>query len=161
MRAVVCAIGAAALIVCATARPAVAQGKTVSVTIPMGVNFLVPNVAASSTGSPSPMRISFSSPIGFKKSDHFNVSVRADAATFAGPGTTRIPATKVSWTAATSSGTATNGTLSSTAYSQVYASPNNPSSGSVDLTWTLGAISAAGLRAGTHTLTVRWRVEAL
>ena len=108
------------------------------------------------------MRISFSSSIGFKKTDSFNVSGRADAATFAGPGTTRIPATKLSWTAVTSSGAAINGTLSSTAYSQVYAaSPSSPSSGSVDPTWTLGAITAAGLRAGTHTLTVRWRLEAL
>jgi hypothetical protein len=161
MRSLVSAIAATAVILCVTARPALAQAKTVSVTIPMGVSFLVTNVAATSTGGPSPMRISFSSVAGFKKNDNFNVSVRADAATFAGPGTTRIPATKVSWAAVTSSGAATNGTLSSTAYSQVYASPSSPSSGSVDLTWTLGAITAAGLRAGTHTLTVRWRLEAL
>jgi len=161
MRPLVSAIAAAAVVVCLTARPAVAQSRTVSVTIPIGLTFIVTNVAASSSGSPSPMRITFGSVTGFRNSERFNVAVRADAATFAGPGTTRIPASKVSWTAETSSGKATNGTLSSTAYSQVYASSNNPSSGSIDLTWTLGPITAAGLRAGTHTLTVRWRVEAL
>ena len=33
-------------------------------------------------------------------------------------------------------------------------------SGAFDMTWTLASIAAAGLRSGTHTLTVRWRLEA-
>jgi hypothetical protein len=160
MKSLVGALAAAAA-VCFTAQPVAAQSKTVSVTVPVAVGFLVTNVAVGSVGSPSTTRISFSNVAGFQKSDRFNVSVRADSATFAGPGTTRIPASKVTWTASASRGTATNGTLSSTAYSQVYISPANTSSGSVDLQWSLGAITAAGLRAGTHTLTVRWRVEAL
>jgi hypothetical protein len=45
----------------------------------------------------------------------------------------------------------------------VYVSPNklkSTSSGTITLNWTLAAIAAAGLRSGTHTLTVRWKFEA-
>ena len=45
------------------------------------------------------------------------------------------------------------------AYSQVSASDNNKT-GAFEMTWALASIAAAGLRSGTHTLTVRWRVEA-
>jgi hypothetical protein len=60
-------------------------------------------------------------------------------------------------------GTASNGTLAGGTYTQVYQSPSNlksTDSGSVSLSWTLAAIAAAGLRSGTHTLTVRWKFEA-
>ena len=72
---------------------------------------------------------------------------------------THIAATAVSWTASTASGSAFNGSLSSLAYTQVY-TKSNPGSGSVALHWTLAPIVAAGLRAGSHNLSVRWRFEA-
>jgi hypothetical protein len=56
---------------------------------------------------------------------------------------------------------ASNGTLSSTAYGQVFISPAEPSNGSVSMVWTLAPIAASGLHAGTHTITVRWRLEFL
>ena len=142
-----------------TASPADAQ-HIVTVTVPSGVSFSVVDVSASTTGSPTPMRISFSNAIGFKGSNKLKISVQADSSTFAGPGTTRIAVSKVSWTATASPGSASNGTLTSTSYTQVYQSPARPTSGSVDLNWTLASIAAAGLRAGTHTLTVRWKFEA-
>ena len=140
-------------------RPTVARAQTATVTIPAGVSFSVSNVSQSVTGSPGPFRIVFSTK-SIPGSQSFHVSVKADTVNFAGPGTTRIPASKVSWTATpVGGGTASPGTLSSAAYSQVYVTGNNKS-GEIDITWTLASIAAAGLRAGTHTLTVRYRLEA-
>jgi hypothetical protein len=66
----------------------------------------------------------------------------------------------VSWTSTpVGRGTGSGGTLSSAAYSQVYATDNNKA-GAFDMTWALASIAGAGLRSGTHTITVRWRVEA-
>ncbi len=153
--------GVAAAIVCLVLAPRVAsaQPQTVNITIPAGVSFLVSDVSVSTPGSPSTTQISFDTVTNFGRNDNVRISVRADSTTFSGPGTTRIAASRVSWTATASTGSAQDGTLSATAFRQVYTSPRQPTSGSVDLSWTLGAITAAGLRAGTHTLTVRWRIE--
>lgn len=138
-------------------RPSSAQ--SVAVTVPSAVSFSVVNVAASTTGSPNPMRVSFSNVRNFKKSDRLKISVKAETSTFSGPGTVHPSAGSVSWTASGNGGTGSNGTLDSVSYTQVYLSSANPNSGSVDLHWTLGSIAAAGLRAGAHTITVRWRFE--
>ena len=58
-----------------------------------------------------------------------------------------------------SRGNALGGTLSSTAYSEVFRSNGNFTSGAVSVTWRLAPLSATGLRAGTHTLPVRWKFE--
>jgi hypothetical protein len=145
------------------AAPARAQ-QVVTVTVPAGIAFNVINVSATTTGTPSSAVVSFSNPLLFAASQRLNMSVQADSSTFAGPGTTHIAASKVSWTATAAVGTASNGTLGSGAYVQVYRSRNNlnaASTGSVTMTWTLASVVAAGLRAGTHTLTVRWKFEAL
>jgi hypothetical protein len=149
-----------ALATSSSARSVAAQ--TVSVTVPAGVTFSVTDASASTAGSPS-TQVAFSNPSGFTNAQKLRISVQADASTFSGPGTTRIAATKVSWTATTSKGTASNGTLAGGTYTQVYQSASNlksTDSGSVSLSWTLAAIAAAGLRSGTHTLTVRWKFEA-
>ena len=139
--------------------PSAARAQTATISMPAGVSFSVLNVTQSVNGSPGPFRVTFSTK-NISGNSNFYVSVKADSATFAGPGTTRIPASKVSWTATpVGGGTASAGTLSSAAYSQVYASGNNKA-GAIDITWTLASIAAAGLRAGTHTLTARWRFEA-
>lgn len=149
------------LLACAASvTPAFAQRRTVKVTIPAGVSFFVTDAGASTPATGGPMRISFTEVL-FKKNDNFTISVKADTSTFSGPGTTRIPASAVSWTASTTSGVATGGTLSSSAYSQVYQSPRDPLEGQVDVSWLLGPIAAPGLRAGTHVITVRWRLETL
>ncbi len=136
-----------------------AQSPTATISRPAGVSFSVSNVTQSITGSPGPFRITFSTK-NVPGNANFYVSVKADTVNFAGPGTTRIPASKVSWTATPiGGGTGSPGTLSSAAYSQVYVTGNNKSA-AIDITWTLASIAAAGLRAGTHTLTVRYRLEA-
>jgi len=139
--------------------PAASSAQTATVSIPAGVSFVVPDVSQSASGTPGPFRVVFST-TGMKGSQDFYVSVKADTASFAGPGTTHIPASKVSWTSTpVGRGTGSAGTLSSAAYSPVYQTSTNKS-GAFDMTWTLASIAAAGLRSGTHTLTVRWRLEA-
>ena len=155
--------GALVVLLASAARPASAQVHTLSVSVPAGVGFNVTNVAVSTSGSPGSTQITWSTAIGFTTSEKLRVSVQPDSSTFSGPGTTRIAASKVSWTASASSGTASNGTLAAGAYTVVYVSPNKlkaTSSGTITLNWTLAAIAAAGLRSGTHTLTVRWKFEA-
>ena len=139
---------------------AAAQGRVLTIAIPPGVGFNVVNPAVSTTGNPHPFRVTITNS-SVRSSDRVYVSVKAETVNFSGPGTTRIPASKVSWTAtAVSGGTASGGTLSSAAYSLVYRTNQNPKSGAFDMTWRLAAPAATGLRAGTHSLTVRWRVEA-
>jgi hypothetical protein len=151
-----------ALLAALIARPAWAQHSVV-VTVPTGVTFDVRDVSVATSGSPSSTAVTFSSPSGFSKTQQLRVSVQADASTFTGPGTTHPAASNVSWTATASTGTASNGTLAAGSYGQVYASVANlkaASTGSVNVSWTLAPIAAAGLRSGTHTLTVRWKFEA-
>jgi len=153
--------GVLVLLLVSAARPAWAQ-HTVTVAVPAGVSFNVTNVAASTSGSPGSTQITWSTPTGFATSEKLRVSVQPDSSTFSGPGSTRIAASKVSWTASASSGSASNGALAAGAYTVVYVSANKlktTSSGSITLNWTLAAIAAAGLRSGTHTLTVRWKLE--
>jgi hypothetical protein len=133
--------------------------QTATVTLPVGVSFNVTDVSASTSGAPDPSRISFTVPKTFPSNQSLVISVRADAASFAGPGTVHPASSQASWTATATTGTVSGGTLSATAYTQVFRK-NNPNSGSIDLRWTLGPIAAAGLRAGTHTLAVRWKIEA-
>lgn len=152
----------AGLVVLATLlspQAAFAQTRSVTITIPAGVSFSVPDVSATVTGSPGTFRIVFPSST-VRSNEKLTISVKADTATFSGPGIAQIPVSKVSWSAtAVGAGTGTPGTLSSSAYGQVFQSGANPKSGEVDLTWRLAPIAAAGLRAGTHSLTVRWRLE--
>lgn len=137
-----------------------AQSRQATIAIPAGVSFNVVDPAVSTTGNPAPFRVTITNgSVG--RGQRIYVSVKADTTNFSGPGTTRIPASNVSWTAtAVNGGTGSAGTLSSTAYVQVYRTRTNPGSGAVDMTWMLAAPSAAGLMAGTHSLTVRWRIEA-
>jgi len=154
--------GVLVLLLASAARPASAQ-HTLTVAVPAGVSFSVADVGASTSGSPGSTQITWSTAVGFATSDKFRVSVQPDSSTFSGPGTTRIAVSKVSWTASASSGNPSNGTLAAGAYTAVYVSPNklkSTSSGTITLNWTLAAIAAAGLRSGTHNLTVRWKFEA-
>ena len=140
------------------------QAQTVIVTVPAGASFNVNDVSASTTGTPDPVTVSYSTPSLFLSSQKLKISVQAASTTFVGPGATHIPASAVSWTTTASNGTPSNGTLSSAAYGEVYRSPANLtvlSTGSASVRWTLGPIVAAGLRSGTHTLTVRWKFEAI
>jgi len=143
------------------ANTAAAQ-HTVTVTVPAGVSFNVVDAAASTGGSPAPTTLSWSNAQGFANGEQLRVLIRAATANFAGPGSVHPAASKISWTASASSGTPSNGTLSSAAFTVVWLSPNRPrnsQSGTISQTWTLASIYAAGLRSGSHTLSVTWRFE--
>jgi len=153
-------VGLIAAVVLGCATRAAAQ-ETVNMTVPAGVSFSVADVSAATAGSPGPSVVTFSGgtwpPPGGRR---FAISVRAEAATFTPPAGGSIPASYVKWTASTSSGTASGGTLSSSAFTEVYRSLTNTPAGLVNVSWELAALSAvSNLRAGTHTLTVRWRLE--
>jgi hypothetical protein len=140
---------------------ATADAQTIKVTVPAGVSFNVVDVSSATTGAPV-TQVSWSNPSGFGNQG-MRVLVQAVSANFAGPGTTRIPASKVSWTATASNGTPSNGTLSAAAFTLMYVSPTKLKStdtGTIGQTWTLAPVAAVGLRSGAHTVTVRWRFEA-
>jgi hypothetical protein len=139
---------------------ATADAQTINVTVPAGVSFNVVDVSSATTGAPV-TQVTWTNPSGFGNKG-LRVLVQAVSANFAGPGTTRIPASNVSWTAAATSGTASNGILSAAAFTLMYTSPTklkNTDSGAITQTWTLAPVAAVGLRSGTHTVTVRWRFE--
>ena len=159
-RARVAVVGVVVVLVLACASSAAAQ-QTVKMTIPTGVSFTVNDVGVVTAGSPSTTVVGFSGgtwpPPGGRR---FVISIRADAANFTAPSGGSIPASYVTWTASTGSGTASGGTLSSSAFAQVFRSPTNTPAGSVDVSWELAALNAlSNLRSGNHTLTVRWRLE--
>jgi len=152
-------VAATAFAVLALAASRAEAQQVVTVTVPAGAAFTVNDVGSTTTGTPNPFHVSYSNATLFLPGQSLRISVKADSSAFSGPGTTHPAASKVKWTASTSNGTASGGTMSSSAYSEVYRK-TNPSSGSVDVVWTLDPIAASGLRSGTHTLTVRWKFEA-
>ena len=162
-RLAICAVlRFAVALVCLLALPPSSAAQTVSVTVPAGVGFLVRDVSAATTGSPATTPVTFANPSGFSKNDKIRISVKADAASFTGPGTAQPAASKVSWTATASGGTASSGTLSATAYTQVFQTTGNlkpTDAGTANISWTLASIAAARLRSGTYTLSVRWKFE--
>jgi hypothetical protein len=144
-------------VTCASA----AAQETVSITVPAAVFFNVTDVSVSTNGAPSPMRVSFSNATLGSKS--LRVSVQPDVAAFTTPNGsgTSIPASKVGWTIVEQhNGVGINGTLSSSSYALVFQSNPATPDGYVDLGWTLAA-PGAGIRAGNHQLTIRWKLESI
>jgi hypothetical protein len=135
--------------------------ESVTMSVPAGVSFDVTDVARATPGSPDPTIVTFANgtwppPNGRR----FRISIQANAHDFTAPGGGAIPASYVSWTASSSSGLASNGTLSASAYTQVFRTGPNTPDGSLRMTWTLQALDTiSNLRAGNHALTVRWRLE--
>lgn len=150
-----------ATILMAIAAPTAARAQQVVIaSLPSAVGFGVTNVSQSTIGTPDPTTASFTI-VNLLLFHVLRVSVRADS-NFVPPGGTAIPASTVSWTTSNASGgTGSNGTLSTSSYGQVFQS----SAGllglcSVDIRWTMAAPGAA-IRAGNHTMVVRWRLEAI
>jgi hypothetical protein len=134
--------------------------ETVSIAVPSAVSFSVTDVSRNTTGSPSPATISFSN-ASLNSGKALRVSVQADASAFTPPSGSSIPVSKVSWsTLGAAGGIGWNGTLSSTSYTLVFQSNPSPTSGHVDLEWTLAA-PGSGVRAGIHQLTIRWKLESI
>lgn len=134
------------------------SAEDVKITIPAAVGFAVTNVSIATTGSPAAGTVSFTQ-LNVTGSHVLRISVKADS-DFVPPSGSAIPASKLSWTTSSASnGTGNNGTLSTSTYNQLFVSAATKKSGSVNVTWSLAA-PGTGIRAGTHLLTVRWKLEA-
>jgi hypothetical protein len=134
--------------------------ETVSIAVPVAISFEVTDVSRSTSGTPSVTTVSFSNP-NLSPGKALRVSVQSDAVAFTAPSGPSIPASNVSWSnLGASGGIGWNGTLGSSFYTLVYQSDPARTSGHVDLGWTLAA-PASGIRAGSHQLTIRWKVESI
>ena len=143
----------------ATAASAGAQ-ETVNIAVPSAVSFSVTDVTQGTSGGPNPMTVSFSN-AHLSPGKALRVSVLADGAAFTPPSGLGIPTSKVSWgTVGAGGGTGLNGTLSSSSYALVFQSDPARTSGHIDLAWTL-APPGSGIRAGSHQLTIRWKLESI
>jgi len=133
---------------------------TVRISIPAAIGFAVTNVGVATPGNPGATTVSFSS-LSVPTGRVLRISVKADS-NFVPPGGAAIPASKVSWTTSgATNGVGTSGVLSTSAYVQLFeGASGNKKTGSVDVTWTLAA-PGVPLRAGIHTLTVRWKLESI
>lgn len=141
------------------AQPSQSQ-ETVSMSLPPFVSFNVANVSQFSTASPSTVMFDFSN-AQLNPGMSLSVSLIADNTTFNAPSGNAIPVSKVTWTTSgASGGTGYSGTLSGSAYTEVFRSFANPTSGSVDIGFRLDATGSA-IRAGDHNLTLRWKFESV
>ena len=139
--------------------PSFAQ-ETVNVSTPNFVTFTVADISQSSPAGPSVVTISYSD-AALGPGMRLKVSVMADAASFSAPGGVSVPVSKVSWTTGgASGGSGYSGTLSSSTFTEVFCSEPDPLSGNVDLTFQLDPV-AAGLLAGDHVATLRWKFESV
>jgi len=140
---------------------AAAAQETVKITLPSSVAFSVPNMSNTVAGTPNPTTLRYQQAI-LLPGHALRVSVRADTSTFTPPnGTTKIPASNVSWTTSNPTrATGSYGTLSSTAYTMVFQGQTNANNGTIDVTWKLAPLPS-GVHAGAHTITMRWKLEAI
>jgi hypothetical protein len=150
-------LAAVAFGVAATSNVARAQ-DTVRIAVPSLASFDVTNVLASAVASPNPTRVSFDNAV-IPPTQIIRISVRADG-DLAGPESSSIPASNVSWTTSNvTNGIGVNGVLSKTSYTVAFEGQPMATTGGVDIAWTLSAPGAA-VRAGTHQATLRWKIEA-
>ena len=135
-----------------------AAAQSVTVTLPPSISFFVNDVSSPTIGTPAPVSVSYSG-ASIPAGQVLRFSVIADAPAFTPPSGTGIPVARVSWSDANATGgVGANGTLSSTTYGLVFQSTTSPSSGNVDVTFTL-APPAVPIVSGAHTLTMRWKIE--
>jgi hypothetical protein len=131
------------------------------VTFPSGVTFNVNDVTGSTTASGAAVTIS--NIVLATATKQLKVSVQAETPGFAAPGGSATwSAADVTWNAATwTSATGAAGTLSNSAYNAVATCAADAASCSTTtLAFTLGP-NLSVKRSGNHTLTVRWKVEAI
>jgi hypothetical protein len=133
--------------------------ETVKVSIPAAIGFAVTNVSVATPGSPASAAVSFSQ-LTVNSGRVLRISVKADS-DFVPPGGAAIPASRLSWTTSSASnGSGSSGVLSTSVYGQVFQSASGKKAGGVNVSWSLAA-PGTPLRAGTHTLTVRWKLESI
>jgi hypothetical protein len=133
------------------------------VTFPSAVAFTVNDITGATAASPATVAIT--NIVLATATKQLKVSVQAETAGFSAPapgGSTTWSATDVSWNAATwSSATGAAGSLSNSAYTAVgTCAADAANCSTTGLVFTLGA-KAGVQRSGSHTLTVRWKVEAI
>ena len=134
--------------------------ETVSISVPLAISFPVTDVSRSTSGTPNVTTISFSN-ANLSLGNALRVSVRADAAAFTPPSGSNMPVSNVSWNnQGANGGIGWNGILSASSFALVFQSDPGRTSGHVDLGWTLAA-PGSGIRAGSHQLTIRWKVESI
>jgi len=139
---------------------AVYAQETVNISVPGSITYNVFDTGSSTRGFPNPTTISFTD-ARLLASNALRISMRADTASFTGPNGVAIPASCISWsTSSAQGGTGSNGTLSSTSYTQVFQSNLNPASGSVDITWTLST-PPGGIRSGVYSIAVHWELRSV
>jgi hypothetical protein len=149
---------AAMLFVVGTASGAVAQ-ESVRITLPSAITFTA-STNGTVTGTPSPSTVTFDTAL-LLLGRALRISVKADSANFTGPDGASFPSSLVSWTVSNvSGGSASAGTLSASGYTQIFQSNVLTPSGALDVDWRLASVAGVS-QAGTHTVTLRWRIEAV
>lgn len=134
--------------------------ESVTISLPSAVSFPVGSVSTSTTGSPDPTTVEFSTAI-LVPGRALRISVMADGSNLSGPGAATIPVAAVSWNVSSvTGGVGSNGTLSATSYTQVFQSSILTGSGRFDVTWTMAA-PGAGILAGMFTQNLRWKIESV
>ena len=136
----------------------------VDINLPTTITFSVNNVLAVTTDSFAPIPITYTNG-NLHDSAHLRISVMANAPTCTPPdGGPRIPAGRFTWMATDAmGGVGYSGTLAASDYTIVFQSipwSHTALSGSVNLTWKM-APPPTGVRAGTHTISLTWKVEAI
>lgn len=140
-----------------TAVSAAAQ-ESVTITLPTTITFSVTDVTSATPADLDPVTVQFSGAV-INPGRVLRISIIADSSTLAGPGGSTIPVLAASWTVSgATGGSGTAGTLSSSSYTRVFQSTQAAVSGSFDLSFTLAPVPGT-LRAGNHTVTVRWKLE--
>jgi len=134
--------------------------ESVDIVAPSDISFGVIDIASNCAGSPSPSTISFSD-AQLLPGKALRISVIAVQDSFTSTGGSPISCTGVSWSIGNATGgSGASGRLSNTIYTTVYESSPNPSSGSVDINWSLDPC-ATGVFAGAHVLVLRWKLESV
>ena len=132
------------------------------VTVPAGVTFTVNDVSNATASGPASVTIT--NIVLATASKQLRVSLQAETPTFAPPvvGAATWAAGAVSWNAASwTNATGVTGTLSNSSYNVVATcAADTQACNTTGLTFTLAA-DATVKRAGSHTLTVRWKFESI
>lgn len=134
----------------------VQSGSTVRVDVPAVLVFTVSNVAQPTvvTG----FRLSYNQ-AKLGSGQALRVSVKGEGTLTIGG--VSVPISNITWTTSQAvNGTGMNGALSAAAYTPVYDSKVNPSTGRVDLAWSL-TLPAGITTAGSGQITLRWKFEAI
>ncbi|CAN5673722.1 hypothetical protein BH18ACI5_BH18ACI5_29880 [soil metagenome] len=133
--------------------------ETARVTVPAVIVFEVNDIGATSDAITGVTVISFDQ-TSLTPGRALRLSAKADGDLTRADGGP-VPVATITWrTSAVSNGAGVNGTLSKTAFTEVYQSNILVTSGSVTVTWSV-ALSGTPMRAGPHQLSLRWRVDSV